>query len=82
MMRAQEEIMKQNLEEVNAIQESLKEKVEENERVRLEEKTRSEALIDSQKKVMEKVIQKHREKEEQLNAQLAALQAELDKRRK
>jgi methyl-accepting chemotaxis protein len=79
MMRAQEEIMKQNLEEMNTIQESLKEKAEENERVRLEEKMRSEALIESQKKVMEKILQRHREKEEQLNAQLTALQAELDK---
>ncbi len=81
MMRAQEEIMKQNLEEMNAIQDSLKEKAEENERVRLEERTRSEALIESQKKVMEKVMQRHREKEEQLTAQLAALQAELNKRK-
>ncbi|CAA9303978.1 MAG: hypothetical protein AVDCRST_MAG56-5667 [uncultured Cytophagales bacterium] len=82
MMRAQEEIMKQNLEEVNAIQESLKEKADETERARQEEKTRAEALIESQKKVMEKVIQKHREKEEQMNVQLAALQAELDKRKR
>jgi ribose 5-phosphate isomerase RpiB len=80
-MRAQEEIMKQNLEEMNTIQESLKEKAQETERVRVEEKTRAEALIDSQKKVMEKVLQKNREKEEQLTAQIAALQAELDKRK-
>ncbi len=81
LMRAQEEIMKQNLEEMNTIQESLKEKAQETERVRVEEKTRAEALIDSQKKVMEKVLQKNREKEEQLIAQIAALQAELDKRK-
>lgn len=82
MMRAQEEIMKQSLEEMNAIQESLKEKAQEIERVRTEEKTRADALIDSQKKIMEKVLQKQRDKEEELTARIAALQSELDQRRK
>jgi PAS domain S-box-containing protein len=82
MMRAQEEIMKQSLEQMNAIQDSLKAKAEEIERVRTEEKNRADALIDSQKKIMEKMIQKHRDKEEELTARIAALQTELDQRRK
>ncbi len=82
MLKAQEEVLRQNLEEMIAVQEAMKEKVSEVERVREEERTRATTLIESQKKIMEKVMAKHKEKEGEMQTQIEQLRLEIEQLRK
>ncbi len=82
MLKAQEEVLRQNLEETVAVQEELREKAADVEKIREEEKVRAEALIESQKKIMEKMMAKGKEKEAELQTQIEQLRQELEQRRK
>jgi methyl-accepting chemotaxis protein len=81
-LRGQEEYMKQHLEEMKVIQEELKEKAAELEKTREEEKSRSGALVASQKKIMETVLNEQRKKEESLQTEVAQLKRELEEYKK
>lgn len=72
-VRAQEEELRQNMEEMHAIQEDLARKSIEIENVRKVEKERADLQIESQKKIMAKVMEKFKAKEEGYLTEIARL---------
>ncbi len=76
-LRAREEEMRQNYEELQTIQETLKQKAYEIEKLRLEADKRADEQKESLKRIMEKLVEKSRSKEETFTQVLAKKDEEL-----
>lgn len=73
-LRSQEEEIRQNMEEMQAIQEELNRKNTEMEKVKLVERDRAEALIQSQKKNMQNVMTRFKQLEMEYKNRIAELE--------
>lgn len=77
-MRAQEEMMRQNVEQAFQMQMELEKQVEEMNRMKAEEQKRMEALRVTQQKMLERILAKHKEQLAQKDAEIAALKQRLE----
>lgn len=69
-LMAREEELRQNLEELAASRQALEKAKEETEKVRIEEANRTREIIDNQKRIMAKAIEKMQLKERELQSQI------------
>jgi len=81
-LRQQEDILRATLEEIEAARIELENKNVEIEQTKLEEKARAKGQIESQKKIMEKIMDKQKIREAEMHQQLEALRLELEECRK
>ncbi len=81
-LRQQEETLRRTLAQVQAAQEELKIKNEEIGKTKEDEKARATAQIESQKKVMQKVLDKQKVKETELQLKINSLESEVAEFRK
>ncbi|MDJ1496387.1 GAF domain-containing protein [Cytophagaceae bacterium DM2B3-1] len=77
-LRQQEETLLATLEEIQLTKEELQIKNGEIERTKQEEKARADALIESQKKIMQKVLDKQKIKESEMQQKINTLQQEVE----
>jgi putative methionine-R-sulfoxide reductase with GAF domain len=80
MLRSQEEEMRQNMEELQATQEELNRKNAEMEEIARKEKERFNNQIEAQKKIMMQMVEKTKEREKELLAEIAALKKQLEEK--
>jgi len=79
-VKAQEEEIRQNMEEMQAIQEELSRKNTEMEKVRIVERDRADALIQSQKKNMQNIMSKFKQLEADYKKKIAELEKKSSKK--
>ncbi|MCS7017812.1 MAG: GAF domain-containing protein [Cytophagales bacterium] len=77
-MRAQEELMRQNVEQAFQMQAELEKQMEEMNHMKQEEQKRMEALRITQQKMIERIMEKHKEQIVQKDAEIAALKQRLE----
>ncbi len=81
-LRSQEEMLRNTLAQIQTAQHELQAKNEEIEKTKQDEKARAVAQIESQKKIMQKVMDKQKAKEQEMQQKLEALQLELEEYRR
>jgi len=74
-IRAQEEELRQNIEEMQAVQEQLVLKQKEVERIRESEKARADAQIAAQKRMVEKIVGQYKAREEEMKSRIERLES-------
>lgn len=77
-MRAQEELMRQNIEQAFQIQLELEKQMEEMQKMKEEEQKRMDALRVTQQKMLERILEKHKEQLAQKDAEIAALKQRIE----
>lgn len=77
-MRAQEDLMRQNVEQAFQIQAELEKKIAEMNKMKEEEQKRMGALRATQQKMLERILEKHKEQLAQKDAEIAALKQQIE----
>jgi putative methionine-R-sulfoxide reductase with GAF domain len=77
-MRAQEDLMRQNVEQAFQIQAELEKKIAEMNKMKEEEQKRMDALRATQQKMLERILEKHKEQLAQKDAEIAALKQQIE----
>jgi putative methionine-R-sulfoxide reductase with GAF domain len=77
-MRAQEELMRQNVEQALQMQEELEKQIAEINKMKEEEQKRMEALRAAQQKMLEQILEKHKEQLAQKDAEIVALKQQIE----
>ncbi|WP_448518192.1 GAF domain-containing protein [Rhodoflexus sp.] len=77
-MRAQENLMRQNVEQAFQMQAALEKQLSEMSRMKEEEQKRMNALRATQQKMLERILQKHKEQLAQKDAEIAALKQQIE----
>jgi hypothetical protein len=76
-MRAQEDVMRKNLQKMQAMREDLERKVSEMEQLKHEENERMEGLRKNQQKMLGKILEKHQKQLAEKDAEIAELKLKL-----
>ncbi|WP_250631747.1 GAF domain-containing protein [Rhodoflexus caldus] len=77
-MRAQEDLMRQNVEQAFQMQAELEKKIAEMNKMKEEEQKRMDALRATQQKMLERILEKHKEQLAQKDAEIAALKQQIE----
>lgn len=77
-MRAQEDLMRQNVEQAFQVQAELEKKIAEMNKMKEEEQKRMDALRATQQKMLERILEKHKEQLAQKDAEIAALKQQIE----
>ncbi len=77
-MRAQEDLMRQNVEQAFQMQAELEKKMAEMNKMKEEEQKRMDALRTTQQKMLERILEKHKEQLAQKDAEIAALKQQIE----
>jgi hypothetical protein len=77
-MRAQEELMRQNIEQAFQMQLELEKQMSEMQKMKEEEQKRMDALRSTQQKMLERILEKHKEQLAQKDAEIAALKRQIE----
>jgi putative methionine-R-sulfoxide reductase with GAF domain len=77
-MRAQEDLMRQNMEQAFQMQSELEKQMSEMQKMKEEEQKRMDALRSTQQKMLERILEKHKEQLAQKDAEIAALKRQIE----
>jgi putative methionine-R-sulfoxide reductase with GAF domain/HAMP domain-containing protein len=77
-MRAQEDLMRQNMEQAFQMQLELEKQMSEMQKMKEEEQKRMDALRSTQQKMLERILEKHKEQLAQKDAEIAALKRQIE----
>lgn len=77
-MRAQEDLMRQNVEQAFQMQAELEKQMSEMNKMKQDEQKRMEALRTTQQKMLERILEKHKEQLAQKDAEIATLKQQIE----